>query len=181
MLKFLVEHSRIEQGLGFTMDFNWRHIYMDLCKISTEESPFGSDSKSGCLQHTAPPDLSGLLIGFKPFQSSLKITIIFQVFYLFSISVDDSGTVTSSAGTTCQAHTHHYSNLGVMKSCIECCAYFRDAHSPPPLQDASIHHAQVPAVIQSFNSHTSEVCLTRCFFSPPNHCCSERTTHLQVA
>lgn len=126
---------------------------MDYCKISTEESPFGSASKSGYLQHMAPPDRSGPLLGFKPFQPSLKNTIILQVFYLFSIFVDDSGTVTSSAGTTCQAHTHHYSNLGVMKSCIKCCAYFRDAQSPPPLQDASVHHAQVPAVIQSFNSY----------------------------
>lgn len=137
------------------MDFNWRHVYMDSCKISTEESPFGSARKFGCLWHMTPPDLSGLL-GFKPFHPSLKNTIICQVFYLFSIFVDDSGTVTSSAGTTCQAHTHHYSNLGVMKSCIKCCTYFRDAHSSPSLQDASIHHAQVPAVIQSFNSYTAQ-------------------------
>lgn len=126
-----------------------------------------------------PPDPNDLLLGFKPFQPSLKNTIILQVSYLFSIFVDDSGTVTSSAGTTCQAHTHHCSNLGVMKSCIKCCAYFRDAQSPPPLQDASVPHAQVPAVIQSFNSYTaqaSEVCLTLCCFSPPNHCCSESAT-----
>lgn len=131
------------------------------------------------LQHTAPPDLRSLLLGFKPFQPSLKNTIILQVFYLFSVFVDDSGTVTSSAGTTCQAHTHHYSNSGVMRSCIECCAYFRDAEAPPPLREASVHHARVPAVIQSFNSYTaqaSEVCLTLCCFSPPNHCCSESTT-----
>lgn len=160
------------------MDFNWRQVYMNFCKISAEESPFGSASKPGCLQHTAP-DQSGLLPGFQPFLPSLKNTIILQVFYLFSSFVDDSGTVTSSAGTTCQAHTHNYSNLGVMKSCIKCCAYFRDAQSPPPLQDASVHHAQVPAVIQSFNSYTaqaSEVCLTLCCFSPPNHFCSESTT-----
>lgn len=156
MLKYLVGHCRIQHALEYTMNFNWRHMYMDYCKISTQESPFGSASKSGYLQHMAPPDRSGPLLGFEPFQPSLKNTIILQVFYLFSIFVDDSGTVTSSAGTTCQAHTHHYSNLGVMKSCIKCCAYFRDAQSPPPLQDASVHHAQVPAVIQSFNSYTAQ-------------------------
>lgn len=130
-------------------------------------------------------DLSGLLLGFKPFQPSLKNTIILQVFYLFSIFVDDSGTVTSSAGTTCQAHTHHCSNLGVMKSCIKSCAYFREAQSPPPLLDASSPHAQVPAVIQSFNSYTaqaSEVCLTLCCFSPPITAAQEvQLPDLQVA
>lgn len=73
-LKFLVEPCRIEHELGYTMDFNWRHVYMDSCKISTEESPFGSARKFGCLWHMTPPDLSGLL-GFKPFHPLLKIQL----------------------------------------------------------------------------------------------------------
>lgn len=168
----------MQHGLEHTIDCNWRHIYVNLCKIATVESPFKSASKSACLQYMTPSDQNGLLLAFKTFQSSLKNTVILQVFYPYSFFLDDSGAVTSSAGTTCQAHTHNHSNLGVTKSCIKCCAYFRDAHSPPPLYP-SIQRAQVPALIQSLHSYTaqpSEVYLTLRCFSHLNKCCSISTS-----
>lgn len=136
---------------------------MHVCKTAPKESPFKSVCKSACLQHITPSDQSRLLLAFKMFQPSLENTVILQVFYLFSIFVGDSGAVTSSAGTTCQAHTHNHSNLSVMKSCIKFCVYFKDVQTPPPLLDTSILHAQAPAAIKSFNRYTaqpSEVCLT---------------------
>lgn len=104
---------------------------MNFCKTATEESLFISPRKSSDPQITSS-DQSGLLV-FSILVTSLKKYNFPQVLCLFSVFVDDSGAVTSSLGTTCQAHTHNHSNLGVMKSCIKCCAYFRDAEAPPPL------------------------------------------------
>lgn len=67
MLKYLVGHWRIQHGLEHTMDFSWRHIYMNLCETATEESLFKSASKSACLQHMTPSDQGGVLLVFKTF------------------------------------------------------------------------------------------------------------------